>query len=263
MAERALSQVEERLGYTFVDRGLLDLALTHASVADARVRSNERLEFLGDAVLGLLVCQRIYQKYPDLLEGEMTKIKSGVVSRPSCAQMAAELGLTAHLVLGKGMKTHEILPMSLGAAALEAVVAAVYIDGGLEPVRRIVLPLIEGRLEKAYDSGHHDNYKSILQQHAQQSLGGSPSYLVLAQRGPDHAKEFHICVQVGDRKFEPSWGASKKAAEQQAAYNALSSLGLMAPDAQGVVRLTNGNGNGKHPAPAANGTGAAGAAESK
>lgn len=256
MSDRTLGQVEERLGYSFKDRGRLELALTHASVAESRVRSNERMEFLGDAVLGLVVCRRIYEKYPDLLEGEMTKIKSAVVSRQSCAQMAGELGLTGHLVLGKGMKTHEVLPLSLGAAALEAVVAAVFLDGGLEPVQRLLLPLLEVRLEKAFDSGHHENYKSILQQHAQQTLGGSPAYVVLAQRGPDHAKEFHICVQVGDKRFEPSWGASKKAAEQQAAYNALSALGLMAPDDAGVVRLVNGGnggGNGRH----ANGNGAA------
>lgn len=243
MGERT-STIQARIGYSFRDPARLDLALTHASVADARVRSNERMEFLGDAVLGLVVCQRIYEKFPDLLEGEMTKIKSGVVSRQSCAQMADELGLTAHLTLGKGMKTHETLPLSLGAAALEAVIAAVYLDGGLEPAKQLILPLVESRIDRAYDSGHHDNYKSILQQHAQQSLGGSPLYTVLAQRGPDHAKEFHIRVQVGERQFDPAWGASKKAAEQSAALNALRALGLMAPDAQGVFRLTNGNGNG-------------------
>lgn len=246
MSHASLEQVEQRLGYVFRDRTRLALALTHASVADARVRSNERLEFLGDAVLGLIVCQRIYEKYPDLLEGEMTKIKSAVVSRQTCAQMAQDLGLTGHLIIGKGMKTQDVLPQSLGAAALEAVIAAVYLDGGLEPAQQLVLPLVESRLERAFASGHHENYKSILQQHAQQTLGGAPTYLVLAQRGPDHAKEFHIAVQIGDRRFEPSWGASKKTAEQQAAYNALAALGLMEADAQGVVRMVNG-------APGANG----------
>lgn len=219
--------LQTRLGYTFRDPALLELALRHASIADARVRSNERLEFLGDAVLSVVVCNHIYHRYPDLLEGEMTKIKSAVVSRTTCAQMADELGLTGCLELGKGMKTAASLPMSLSAAALEAVVGAVFLDGGLDPVSRFLGPLVGPRIEKAASSGHQDNYKSILQQYAQQHLTQTPAYNVLLMRGPDHAKHFQVCVVIGERTFAPCWGASKKAAEQAAALAALHELGLI------------------------------------
>lgn len=229
--------LQARIGYTFRDPALLDLALRHASVADARVRSNERLEFLGDAVLSLVVCNHIYHRFPDLLEGEMTKIKSNVVARNTCAVMAEELGLVQHLELGKGMKTAAALPMSLAAAALEAVVGAVFLDGGMEPVSQFLGPLLSPRIEKAAASGHQDNYKSILQQYAQQHLTQTPSYGVLSQKGPDHAKHFQVSVSIGDRSFAPCWGASKKAAEQSAALTALHELGLIELGEGGAATL--------------------------
>jgi ribonuclease-3 len=232
-----LELAQERIGYRFGDSTVLARALTHASVADARLRSNERLEFLGDAVLGLIVCQRIYELHPDLLEGEMTKIKSTVVSRQSCAQLADQLALTPLLSLGKGMRVHEVIPTSLSAAVLEAVVAAVYLDGGLEPARRLLLPLVEPLIERAFASGHQENFKSILQQHAQQHLDDTPAYVVLEQRGPDHAKHFHVCVQIAGRRFASCWGASKKQAEQQAALLALRELGVLATDEAGQTRV--------------------------
>jgi ribonuclease-3 len=219
--------LQARLGYTFRDPALLELAMRHASVADARVRSNERLEFLGDAVLSLVTCNHIYHRYPDLLEGEMTKIKSAVVARNTCALIADELGLTTFLELGKGMKTAPTLPMSLAAAALEAVIGAVFLDGGMEPVSRILNPLLIPRIEKAAASGHQDNYKSILQQYAQQHLTQTPLYSVMSQKGPDHAKHFQVSVSIGERAFPACWGASKKAAEQAAALTALHELGLI------------------------------------
>lgn len=242
-------EVEACIGYQFKDPGLLDLALTHASVAEARVRSNERLEFLGDAVLGLVVCERIYATFPTLLEGEMTKIKSTVVSRQSCAQLTLQLGLARFLSIGKGMRIHESLPQSLAAAVLESIIAAIYLDGGLEPARGFLLPLVEPLIQKAFESGHQENFKSILQQHAQQRLEDTPMYVVLEQKGPDHAKHFHVCVQIGDRRFPSSWGPSKKQAEQQAALLALYELGVTAIDGDGRVRVVHGgkghaNGNG-------------------
>ncbi len=215
------------MGYQFRDLGLLDLAMRHASSADARVKSNERLEFLGDAVLSIVVCNHIYHQFPELLEGEMTKIKSAVVSRTTCSQMAGELGLIEFLELGKGMKTSPSLPLSLAAAALEAVIGAVFLDGGLEPVSRFLEPLVAPRIDKAAASGHQDNYKSILQQYAQQSMTATPIYSVASQKGPDHAKHFQVCVQIGEQRFPACWGASKKAAEQSAALAALHELGLI------------------------------------
>src|SRR5262245_29031067 len=121
---------ERALGYSFKDPVLLTRALTHASVAEQRALSNERMEFLGDSVLGMIVSERVYQRYPDLLEGEMTKIKSTAVSRQTCAMIARSLGLDELLVTGKGMQGAAAMPQSLAAAVLEAVIAAIYLDGG-------------------------------------------------------------------------------------------------------------------------------------
>lgn len=257
-----LDQAQQRLGYRFANLGLLEQALTHASVAEGRVKSNERLEFLGDAVLGLIVCQRIFELYPDLLEGEMTKIKSTVVSRQSCAVIAEQLHLTPLLAIGKGMRVHETIPTSLAAAVLESLVAAVYLDGGLEPVRVLLGPMVGPLIEKAFASGHQENYKSILQQHAQQRLDHTPVYVVQGQKGPDHAKHFQVCVQIAGRRFEAAWGNSKKAAEQMAALAALQELGVVEADDQGRYRLVPGvlgaAGHGPSPRPGAAGAGPAG-----
>ena len=239
-AEPGPHPVELILGHRFTNKAMLDQALRHASVTDARVKSNERLEFLGDAVLGLIVCQRTFEKFPSLLEGEMTKIKSAVVSRLTCAQIGKELGLEGHLTIGKGMRGHEVLPQSLAAAAVEALVAAVFLDGGLDAARRFLLPLLEPRIDAAAASGHQENFKSLLQQWSQQALGLTPLYSIIGQRGPDHAKQFSVTVQVGERTFEACWGNSKKLAEQQAALVALCAMGLAEQVAPGVVELRSG-----------------------
>lgn len=228
MGDINVAVIESSIGYTFTNPALADLAFQHASVADTRVASNERLEFLGDAVLGMVACQRIYELFPDMLEGEMTKIKSTVVSRQVCAIISIELGLHEHLQLGKGMRTGAAaVPMSLAAAALESVVAAIFLDGGLEPARRFLLPLLEPRISAAAASKHQENYKSLLQHHVQQTMSLAPRYIVLAERGPDHAKNFLVCVEVGTKRHEASWGISKKHAEQQAAMLALQEMGVL------------------------------------
>lgn len=227
MSAENLDHVQTIIGHRFVDPELLVRALTHASVAGSRQESNERMEFLGDSVLGLVCCEMIFSMYPTLLEGEMTKIKSTVVSRQTCAAIARELGLHRHLLLGKGMLMHRELPQSLAAAAVESVVAAIYLDGGLGAARGFLEPLLAPMIRRAAASGHQENFKSVLQQHAQQAFGESPSYVVLDEKGPDHAKCFEIAVEIAGRRYAPCWGASKKQAEQQAALNALSELGLL------------------------------------
>lgn len=226
--------VEQLTGYHFKSKSLIQQALRHSSMADARVNSNERMEFLGDAVLGLVVCQRVYELFPHLLEGEMTKVKSAVVSRDTCAEIGRKLGLEKHLVLGNGMRGQGCLPRSLAAAAVEALVAAIYLDGGLEPARAFLLPLVEPRIAQAVASGHQENYKSLLQQYSQQRLGETPVYVVVGQRGPDHAKEFEVAVSLDGHTHAACWGASKKAAEQSAALSALLALGLAEQQAGGV-----------------------------
>lgn len=226
-SDNTLDAVQAALGYQFRDPDLLLRALTHASVADARVDSNERLEFLGDAVLGLIVSELVYRRFPDYLEGELTKIKSAAVSRQTCAEIASDLGLEKAMVLGKGLRTQHALPSSLAAAVLESIIAAVYLDGGYAACEAFLVPLLEPVIERAAEGGHQENYKSVLQRHAQQVLNQMPAYRVLDEKGPDHQKCFKVCVELAGRRYEPAWGQSKKRAEQLAALHALQSLGLV------------------------------------
>jgi ribonuclease III len=230
-----LDALQATLGRVFLRPELLDLALTHASVATTKTANNERLEFLGDAVLGLVVCEQVFELYPEFLEGEMTKIKSTVVSRQTCAVIAREMGLDKTLVLGKGMRGE--LPASLAAAALEAVIGAIFLDGGYAAARDFLRPRVAKLIEDAAESGHQHNFKSVLQQHAQQTMGTTPTYRILAEEGPDHAKVFTICVELGGKRHEPSRGQSKKRAEQDAAMNALRELGIVEALPGGGVRL--------------------------
>lgn len=238
MDEQNLDNAEGILGHQFSDRDLLHLALTHASLADDRLQSNERLEFLGDAILGMIVCEYLFENYPDLLEGEMTKIKSAVVSRNICAKIAKQTGLDELVRLGKGLSTRAALPPSVAAAVYEALIGALYLDAGLEAVKAFVLRDLAPRIESAADSGHQQNFKSVLQQMAQQEFNSTPQYMVLDEKGPDHAKCFEVAVSIGARRFASSWGPSKKHAEQSAALEALMELGHAERNEKGEVRLT-------------------------
>ncbi len=246
------TRAESALGYRFKDPELLAIALTHASFVEARIHSNERLEFLGDAVLGLVVCQRIFERYPALLEGEMTKIKSMAVSRATCTTIARQMGLGELLIIGKGMMNGEGMPASLLAAVLESIIGAVYLDGGIDAAKNFIEPLVDPLIEQAAASGHQQNFKSVLQQYSQQSLGQTPLYRVLDEKGPDHAKCFKICVELTGDRYEASWGQSKKRAEQMAALNALRTLGVVEDCPDGHVRVVVnppiGNGTNGKPA---------------
>ena len=232
-----IEQIEDVIGYRFTARSRLERAFVHSSVASCRLESNERLEFLGDSVLGLVACQRIFDLYPDLLEGDMTKIKSAAVSRRTCAKLARSLGLQKLLIVGKGMMGQAALPQSLSAAVLEAVVGALTLDGGIEAARQFLLPLLDPVIEAAAESGHQHNFKSVLQQHAQQQLERSPGYRTLDEKGPDHSKCFKVCVEIGERQFDPVWGQSKKEAEQHAALKALIELGLAQVSDDGDIQV--------------------------
>lgn len=221
-----LDRAQEVAGYRFADPELLVAAVTHASLADNRLASNERLEFLGDAVLGLVVCEDLFTRYPDKLEGEMTKIKSVVVSRRTCAQLAEELGLSDLLRLGKGMTETNETPSSVKAGVFEAFVAAIYLDGGLEAARDFLLPHLAPEIERSARSENKDNYKSFLQQYAQKHYDATPRYEALDEKGPDHSKCFEVAVVIHDRRFPSAWAPSKKEAEQRAALLALQELDL-------------------------------------
>jgi ribonuclease-3 len=222
-------RAEKILQYTFTNPDLLKESLTHASVADKRLNSNERMEFLGDAVLDVIICEALYHKFPEYLEGELTKVKSAVVSRRTCAEVSNETGLTDLLILGKGISSRESLPTSLAAAVYESIVAALYLDGGFEVVKTFVLRTMTGKIESISSNSHQENYKAVLQQHAQKILGAAPLYELMDEKGPDHSKCFEIRVTVDGRRFNSAWGPNKKMAEQKAALAALEELGILDP----------------------------------
>jgi ribonuclease-3 len=222
-----IEDASKQLGYKFRDEGLLNEAITHASSAGDRLQSNERLEFLGDAILGCVVCEFLFVTYPDLLEGDLTKIKSAVVSGKVCATISNQLGLREMLNLGKGMTSRPTLPSSIEAAVLESIIAAVYLDGGMAPAKRFILKHFKPFIEDAASCAHQENFKSVLQHFAQKRLPSAPIYVILDEKGPDHSKCFEVCVEVDGRRFEPAWANSKKEAEQRAALHALRELGVL------------------------------------
>ncbi len=238
--EEALQSVQEAIGYTFSDPGLLIAALTHASSTDSRIRSNERLEFLGDAILGMIVCCDLYEKFPDYLEGELTKVKSAVVSRKTCAQISHDFGLHKCLILGKGMTGRAPLPSSLAAAVLESLIAAIYLDcEDMRKVGQFVLRAFAPHIREAAGSEHQRNYKSQLQQHAQKVLFATPIYDLLDEKGPDHSKCFEVGVVISNRRYASAWGPSKKEAEQKAAYLALRELNVIGPSEEYESEIDN------------------------
>jgi ribonuclease III len=229
-SSQKLELCERRIGYAFRDKVLLQAALTHASGADHRLASNERLEFLGDAILGAVVCELLYHQYPEYLEGDLTKIKSVVVSRQSCAKISEALGLHECLFVGKGMAANREVPPSLLADVFEALIAAMCLDGGPDVSRQFIELHVGPEIELAVTGEAGGNYKSLLQQFAQREFGNTPVYLLLDEKGPDHAKCFKITALVGGQKYQAAWGRNKKEAEQRAACNALFELrGELAP----------------------------------
>jgi ribonuclease-3 len=227
MDEEILRQVEQILGYKFSNRSLLEKALTHSSAVDSRLLSNERLEFLGDAVLGVVICRTLFEKFPAHLEGDLTKIKSLLVSRKTCAKLARQLGLQKFLKIGKGMVDNRALSSSLAAGLFEAIIAAIYIDGGFEAAERFISKYSGVLIEKADTEQAQGNYKSLLQQYVQQQFGATPVYELLDEKGPDHDKCFESQVVINEQHFPSAWGRNKKEAEQRAAFNALVKLGVI------------------------------------
>ena len=219
-----LAECQRRIGHVFRDPALLVAALTHASGAQHRLASNERLEFLGDAILGFLVCETLYRSFPESLEGDLTRIKSVVVSRETCTRISEQLRLVDFLIVGKGLSINRPVPTSVLSDLFESLVAAIYLDGGLDAVRPLVARMLAPEIEQVASGAQGSNHKSLLQQWAQRDFGVTPTYEVLAEAGPDHSKSFHVSAQIGERRYAPAWGRNKKEAEQRAASNALVEL---------------------------------------
>lgn len=235
MNEETLAKVEQIIGHAFNNRNLLVKAFTHSSCVDNRLLSNERLEFLGDAVLSVIICRSLFERFPGYLEGDLTKIKSSLVSRKTCADIAKDLGLIRYLKLGKGMAGSRAVTGSIAAGLLEAIIAAIYTDAGMDAAAGFILKIFGPHINKSDAEEAQGNFKSLLQQHAQQNFNTTPVYELLDEKGPDHNKCFESQVVIGNRHFDSAWGTNKKEAEQKAAFNALVELGVLEgnPDTSG------------------------------
>jgi ribonuclease-3 len=227
MDEETLQQIERITGYKFSNRNLLSKAFAHSSAVDDRLFSNERLEFLGDSVLAAVICRALFEQFPGYMEGDLTKIKSMLVSRRTCARVTKRLGLHEFLKIGKGMADNRALTSSLAASLLEAVIAAIYIDGGFDAAGSFILRTFAPEIDRTDAEQSHGNFKSLLQQYAQQQLNTTPDYVLLDEKGPDHDKCFESEVVIAERHFPSAWGTNKKEAEQKAAFNALVELGVL------------------------------------
>jgi len=229
--DELLRRLEERLRHRFGDPRLALQALTHSSAKDKDLPCNERLEFLGDAVLGHVVSEYLYRHFPGYEEGELSTMKSIIVSARTLAEKARELGLDQIVILGRGLAEKKALPRSILCNAFEAVVAALYLDAGMDAARGFILENLRVKVDEILKDEHEKNYKSMLQDHAQRRMATIPGYRVTREVGPDHKKMFQVVVELEAAEYGPAWGASKKEAEQRAARLALQQLGLLAADA--------------------------------
>jgi len=214
--DEAVAALTRRLGHVFRNEQLFEQALTHASGAKSKISgSNERLEFLGDRVLGLVVAQLLYEQHEDVPEGDLARMFNALVRRQTCAKVGEKLGIPDALVLaGKGAKRTTVTDNIVGDAC-EALVAAVYLDGGLEAARKIIRQHWAGFLEKA--PGLRKDAKSSLQEWAAARAMAVPSYETIAMTGPDHAPEFRVELTVDGREPAIGVAATRRTAEQVAA----------------------------------------------
>lgn len=221
-----MKTLEEKLGYTFQNHQLLENALTHSSCANesrGKLQSNERLEFLGDSILGMVVADHLFRNHPNLPEGELTRTRATLVCEESLVEVAQELGLGSYLRLGKGEEAGGGRQRpSIQADAVEAILAAVYLDGGIGSARKIIQKYILSR-EVAGLTKPRD-YKTSLQELVQRESGQVLRYRLTGEEGPDHNKRFFVAVDLNDVAVGSGTGRSKKEAEQMAAKAAIEAL---------------------------------------
>lgn len=223
-----MADLEKNIGYRFGDRSILDEALTHSSYANEhgldRIESNERLEFLGDAILSIIVAEYLYAKRPKLPEGELTKQRAALVCEGALAKFANEINLGDSIKLGKGeVKGGGDKRPSTLSNCFEALIAAIYLDGGMEPARYFVLRFVQEHDKLEEDTW---DYKTELQEVIQKNPEEKLRYVVANEEGPDHDKTFTVEVLLNSNVIGRGEGHSKKAAEQKAAKEALSLMGL-------------------------------------
>ncbi len=226
---QALKELEAYIGYRFADLGLLDNALTHRSFVNENSTSpckdNERLEFMGDAVLELTVSDMLMKKFSDLAEGELSKLRASLVNEQPLAKLALSFRIGELLLLGKGEEaTGGRTKPSLLANALESVIAAMYLDGGFDRTAAFVGRLFNPLIETGAAAAVYRDYKTTAQEICQNLFKELPRYTVISETGPDHEKRFETSLVVGERILATGTGRSKKEAEQQAAKKALEIL---------------------------------------
>ena len=221
-----MTTLEEKLGYTFQNPALLENALTHSSCANesrGKLQSNERLEFLGDSVLGFVTAEFLFTQHPDLPEGDLTRIRAALVCEQSLYEVAQRLDLGQYLKLGRGEEAGGGRERpSIIADAVEAVLAAVYLDGGIGSARKLIQKFI---LDREAEKSASRDYKTALQELVQRESGQVLGYQLIGAEGPDHAKIFSVEVDLNGAPIGKGRGRSKKEAEQQAAREALELMG--------------------------------------
>lgn len=233
---RRMQELETALEHQFTQRALLRKALTHRSsaheqgVADAERSDNERLEFLGDAVVGMVAAESLYRRYPELAEGSLTRLRGSLVSREHLAAVAEAMELGKYLLLGRGEeRSGGRTKTALLANAMEAVIGALYLDGGLEAARRVIetrviAPSVGGLCEQLTGGGGMGDFKSALQELLQARRQGQPEYRTTAESGPDHRKRFFVEARVAGEALAEGVGRTRKHAEQDAARRAIERL---------------------------------------
>lgn len=226
--DNQFASLEEKIEYTFKNKLLLKEALTHSSYANEKrkgVVCNERMEFLGDAVLSIITAELLYNKFPDMPEGELSKLRSSLVCTAELSEFAKEIQLGEYLLLGKGeMNTGGKDRPSILENAFEALIAAIYLDGGMENAKKYVLRFLNSALET-----HHikfKDYKTFLQEVIQKNPDETLNYVIVGESGPDHDKRFEVEVHLNSNVIGKGIGKSKKQAEQEAAREALLLMGI-------------------------------------
>lgn len=229
--KKKLLDFQEIIGVSFNNIDLLDNALTHTSYANQHNLTynhhNERLEFLGDAVLSIVVSEYLYKKYKNKPEGKLTKIRAGVVCESSLAEIARKLSVNQYLRIGKGEELSGGREKdSLIADACEAIIAAIYLDKGIEAVKEFIIKNLSSKIEITGKGKSYNDYKTRLQEYIQKGTMAVIKYMVVSESGPDHNKRFETEVYLNEKCYGSGMGKSKKEAEQNAAKVALNSLGV-------------------------------------
>lgn len=229
MFEDLISALQKVISYNFSDPKVLIEAITHKSFAnenrELHLPDNERLEFLGDAVLHLLISDHLIENYPNLPEGDLSKLRAAIVSEPSLFNIARGINLGNFLLLGRGEEqTEGKKKSSILANAMEAVIAAIYLDGGIEKARAFVIGCFEPKMKKAVEQRISHDYKTDLQEYCQGLNLSLPKYRVVKETGPDHQKTFEIDIIINNTAYGSGVGRTKKEAEQRAAEEALKRL---------------------------------------